>query len=151
MRFAAFLCLVAGVGAGLATGGARADDATQLDLAVGETVERDVGIAVGLRCDDLTLARIELRTVTPESNRFAVTGVSPGTGLTRLRAYGERGTPRFAAIAERGRPAGWARYADLDGDGVAKQLEANAAYPIDLDATRGDRGVRFTVVMVRER
>ena len=74
-----------------------------------------------------------------------------GAGLTRLRAYRDGTTPRFAAIAERGRPAGWAWYADLDGDGVAKQLEANAAYPIDLDATRGDRGVRFTVVMVRER
>jgi Bacterial tandem repeat domain 1 len=72
-------------------------------------------------------------------------------GLTRLRAYRDGGTPRFAAIAERGRPAGWAWYADLDGDGVAKQLETNAAYPVDLDATRGDRGARFTVVMVRER
>jgi len=74
-----------------------------------------------------------------------------GAGLTRLRAYREAGAQKLVAIAERGRPAGWAWYADLDGDGVAKQLEANAAYPIDLDATRGDRGVRFTVVMVRER
>jgi len=74
-----------------------------------------------------------------------------GAGLTRLRAYREAGALKFAAVAERGRPAGWAWYADLDGDGVAKQLEANASYPIDLDATRGDRGVRFTVVMVRER
>jgi hypothetical protein len=72
-------------------------------------------------------------------------------GLTRLRAYRDGATPRFTAIAERGRPAGWAWYADLDGDGVAKQLEVNASYPIDLDATRGDRGARFTVVMVRER
>jgi len=70
--------------------------------------------------------------------------------LTRVRAYRDGNTTRFAAVAERGRPAGWAWYADLDGDGVAKQLENNAAYPIDLDATREDRGTRFTVVMVRQ-
>jgi hypothetical protein len=34
---------------------------------------------------------------------------------------------------------------------VARNLETNAAYPIDLDATRDERGVRFTVVMVRDR
>jgi hypothetical protein len=71
--------------------------------------------------------------------------------LSRVRAYSEGGQAKFAAVAERVRPAGWAWYADLDGDGVARQLETNAAYPIDLDATRGDRGVRFTVVMVRDR
>ncbi len=71
--------------------------------------------------------------------------------LARVRAYSDGGKTRFAAVAERGRPAGWAWYADLDGDGVARQLENNAAYPVDLDATRSDRGTRFTVVMVRDR
>lgn len=80
-----------------------------------------------------------------------------GATLTRVRGYlepggaGEAGAPRFAAVAERSRQAGWAWYAGLDGDGVARQLETNAAYPFDLDATRGDRGVRFTVVMYRGR
>ena len=73
--------------------------------------------------------------------------------LIRLRAYtddGDDGRTRLVAAAEPARGARWAWYADLDGDGVAKQLEANAAYPFDLDATRGDRGVRFTVVMYRQ-
>jgi hypothetical protein len=71
--------------------------------------------------------------------------------LSRLRAYSEGGKAKFAAVAERTRQVGWAWYADLDGDGVARQLETNAAYPIDLDAIRGDQGVRFTVVMMRDR
>lgn len=71
--------------------------------------------------------------------------------LVRLRAYTEGGRQAFAAVAERARVPGWAWYADLDPDGVARKLETNGAYPFDLDATRGDRGVRFTVVMYRER
>jgi hypothetical protein len=71
--------------------------------------------------------------------------------LVRLRGYTENGRQAFAAVAERSRLTGWAWYADLDGDAVARNLESNGAYPVDLDATRGDRGVRFTVVMYRER
>jgi hypothetical protein len=71
--------------------------------------------------------------------------------LVRVRGYAEAGQQRFAAVAERARGAGWAWYADLDGDAVAKRLEANAAYPVDLDAVRDDRGVHFTVVMYRDR
>jgi hypothetical protein len=76
MRFALILGLVARV--------AHADDAARLEVAVGQTVERDVGIAVGLRCDDVAIARVELRTVTPDSNVFEVTGVTPGTTLCRV-------------------------------------------------------------------
>jgi hypothetical protein len=71
--------------------------------------------------------------------------------LVRLRSYAAGGRPQLAAVAERSRPTGWAWYADLDGDAVARNLENNSAYPLDLDATRDDRGVRFTVVMVRHR
>jgi hypothetical protein len=71
--------------------------------------------------------------------------------LLRLRAYVEGGVTRFAAVAERARAGSWAWYADLDADGVARNLEGNAAYPLDLDATRDDRGVRFAVVMYRDR
>lgn len=77
--------------------------------------------------------------------------VELGAVLVRLRGYTEGGAPRFAAIAERARAGSWAWYADLDGDGVARKLEGNAAYPVDLDATRDGRGVRFTVIMVRDR
>jgi hypothetical protein len=71
--------------------------------------------------------------------------------LVRLRAYTDGGRSRLCAVAERARGGGWAWYADLDGDGVARNLEGNAAYPVDLDAVRDDRGVRFTVVMYRSR
>lgn len=71
--------------------------------------------------------------------------------LVRVRAYKAGGRQEFAAVAERSRLTGWAWYADLDGDAVARNLETNSAYPFDLDATRDDRGARFTVVMYRER
>jgi hypothetical protein len=71
--------------------------------------------------------------------------------LVRLRSYVDAGRPRLCAVAERGRVAGWAWYADLDADAVARNLEGNTAYPVDLDATRDDRGVHFTVVMYRDR
>jgi hypothetical protein len=74
-----------------------------------------------------------------------------GATLVRLRGYAAGGRHVFAAVAERSRVAGWAWYADLDGDAVARQLEANDAYPVDLDAVRDERGVRFTVIMVRQR
>lgn len=76
--------------------------------------------------------------------------VSHGAALVRVRGYVEGGAQRFAAVAERV-DATWAWYADLDPDAVARNLETNASYPYDLDATRDDRGVRFTVVMYRDR
>jgi len=74
-----------------------------------------------------------------------------GAALIRLRSYVEAGMPRLAAVAERVRGASWAWYAELDADGVARKLEDNAAYPVDLDAVRDERGVRFSVVMYRQR
>jgi hypothetical protein len=74
-----------------------------------------------------------------------------GAQLVRLRGYAAGGRQEFAAVAERSRPSGWAWYTDLDADAVARKLEDNSAYPLDLDATRDERGVRFTVVMVRHR
>jgi len=74
-----------------------------------------------------------------------------GATLVRLRSYVEAGVPRLAAVAERVRVPRWAWYADLDADGVARKLEDNAAYPVDLDAVRDERGVRFSVVMYHQR
>src|SRR5215468_8907862 len=71
-----------------------------------------------------------------------------GAALVRLRGYVGAGEG-VAAVAERARATSWAWYADLDADGVARKLEDNAAYPVDLDAVRDERGVRFTVVMYR--
>lgn len=79
---------------GVLAGGARADppprneppDATRplsIDVEVGQTAERDVGIAIGLLCDDLAILHAELRSETPESNVLRVTGVRPGDTLCR--------------------------------------------------------------------
>jgi hypothetical protein len=73
-----------------------------------------------------------------------------GATLFRLRSYIEDGQRLFAAVAEKsnvGKGAWW--YADIDADTVAGQLDHHDAYPIDLDAIRGEQGVRFTVVMYR--
>jgi hypothetical protein len=75
-RIALILCAVAAT--------ARADDAARIDVAVGETIEREVGFAIGLQCDDLTIIRAELRAGTPESNSFSVTGVTAGTTTCRV-------------------------------------------------------------------
>jgi hypothetical protein len=67
-----------------------------------------------------------------------------------LRGYIEDGRQLFAAVAEKsnvGKEAWW--YTDIDADTVARQLDRNNAYPIDLDATRTEQGIRFTVVMYR--
>jgi len=94
MRLALLLCLVAGTAGAAGPGGSDGgDDAARLEVAVGETVERDVGIAMGLRCDDLAIVRVELRTATPESNRFEVTGIKVGT--TRCRVGTSIDRPSF--------------------------------------------------------
>lgn len=88
LRVALVVCLL--------VGRAAADDGRlALELAVGETVQRDVGFALGLRCDDLAIARAELRASTPESNTFAVTGLKEGTTLCRVGTSLERPTYLF--------------------------------------------------------
>jgi hypothetical protein len=74
-----------------------------------------------------------------------------GAQLTRIRPYTSGTRRELAAVAEKARATRWAWYADLDGDAVARNLESNDAYPYDLDASRDDRGVRFAVVMYRQR
>jgi hypothetical protein len=77
---------------GVAAPGARAlaDEAVRLDVAVGQTVERDVGFAIGVLCDDLAILRIELRPSTPESNRLSVTGIKEGSTMCRVGTAPER-------------------------------------------------------------
>lgn len=72
--------------------------------------------------------------------------------MLRLRTYVEGGQRRFAAVAERsnvGKGAWW--YTGIDGDTVDRKLDHNNAYPFDLDATRDEQGVHYTVVMYRDR
>jgi hypothetical protein len=71
--------------------------------------------------------------------------------LVRLRGYTADGRSLFAAVAEPAPPSTWSWYADLDPDEVAQALERNGAYPLDLDVSRDERGLRFSVVMYRDR
>jgi hypothetical protein len=72
-----------------------------------------------------------------------------GAALVRVRSYLEAGKQRFAAVAEPAPAHGWAWYPALDPDAVARQLEKNQSFPFDLDATRDEAGLRFSVVMDR--
>lgn len=75
-----------------------------------------------------------------------------GATLVRLRSFAEgTGPRRFTAVAERINVGRWAWYADIDGDTVARHLNTNDSYPFDLEAYRDDRGVRYNVVMYRDR
>jgi len=76
LRAIAIVCLLGGL--------ARADDPIRIEVAVGDTVERDVGFAMGLMCDDLSVIRAELVTSTSDSNSFRVTGLVEGTTTCRV-------------------------------------------------------------------
>lgn len=76
--------------------------------------------------------------------------LSLGARLWRVRGYTEGGARRYAAVLEKATGGRWAWYADLDGDAVARKLEENHAYPVDIDPVREARPVRFNVVMYGE-
>jgi hypothetical protein len=58
--------------------------APRIEVRVGETAERDVGIAVGYQCDDPALVRVEMRTRSEQANAFIVTGVQVGVTWCRV-------------------------------------------------------------------
>jgi hypothetical protein len=96
MRRVLFACL-------LVAGAARADmpidpvtEPSRLEVAVGETVQRDVGFALGLVCDDLAIVRADLRTAASGSNVFEVTGVQLGDTTCRAGTTPNRPTYLFA-------------------------------------------------------
>ena len=69
----------------------------------------------------------------------------------RIRGFSEGGTRYFTAVAEHLDVGKWAWYDEIDGDAVAGKLESNKAYPFDLEAYRTTQGVRYTVIMYRDR
>ena len=105
IRISVIVCLL-GVVVGLGGGSALAlpDDAQRIDVAVGESVERDVGFAIGLLCDDLSIVRVDLRASTPESNTFRVTGVKEGTTMCRVGTAPGRPTYVFEIRVVASRP-----------------------------------------------
>ncbi|MDB4955464.1 MAG: hypothetical protein JWO36_3033 [Myxococcales bacterium] len=74
-RVALVICL-------LVTGLARADG-TRLEVELGKTVERDVGIATGSFCDDPSLVTTDLVTRN-DRNVWIVRGAKLGTTLCRV-------------------------------------------------------------------
>ncbi len=62
-----------------------ADDSISVE--VGKTVVVDVGHAKGLNCDDLSVARVEIRSATAKTNQLVITGLKPG------RTYCRAGMP----------------------------------------------------------
>jgi hypothetical protein len=69
----------------------------------------------------------------------------------RIRGFFEDGTHYFTAVAEDIDVGEWAWYHDLTDDEVASKLERHNAYPADLQAYRDERGVRYNVVMYRDK
>jgi len=59
-------------------------DGTRIEVPVGETVELDVGYAIGSLCDDTSVVTPEMRERVGKTNVFALTGVKLGTTLCRV-------------------------------------------------------------------
>ncbi len=51
---------------------------------VGKTTTVDVGFARGLNCDDLSVADVQIRTVSKQTNQLVITGLKPGRTLCRV-------------------------------------------------------------------
>jgi hypothetical protein len=65
----------------LATSLAFADDSVTVE--VGKTVNVDVGQAIGLNCDNLSVAQVAIRNASPNVNQLVITGLKPGTTWCR--------------------------------------------------------------------
>jgi len=63
---------------------ALADPPRRLVVAVGDTVEREVGMAIGYRCDDPSLIEIAMRTKSQYVNAATITGKKPGSTTCRF-------------------------------------------------------------------
>lgn len=82
--------------------------------------------------------------------------VSLGATLTRIRRLGAEGTGpvRYTATAERLNVGRWAWFTAIPGSVVAKKLDENDGYPVDLEAFREpgtEYGVHYTVLMYKDR
>jgi hypothetical protein len=80
---AAVAAAAVGATLALAGGAARAGEATRLDVALGKTVEVDVGYAAGWMCDDPTLVRAQVVT-RHDRNVWILTGAKLGRTACRV-------------------------------------------------------------------
>ncbi|MEJ7602865.1 MAG: hypothetical protein WKG01_33565 [Kofleriaceae bacterium] len=59
-------------------------DVPSLEVAVGDSIEREVGIAIGYRCDDPSLLGVAMRQKSNYVNVVTITGKQPGTTQCRF-------------------------------------------------------------------
>jgi hypothetical protein len=85
MRLSACPAVVAlALAASLAFGQeAPVDSGTRVRLKVGETKVLNVGLAIGLECNDGTVVKAALRPVSPSENELVHTGLKPGKTVCR--------------------------------------------------------------------
>jgi hypothetical protein len=65
---------------------------------------------------------------------------------TRARAYHSPAGWRLAVAGERSSGTAWSVHVDVDADDVARRLEQQHGYPLDLDAVGHGLSVRFAVI-----
>jgi hypothetical protein len=81
-------------------GSAIADDAPRrLDVVVDATVEQDVGMAIGYRCDDPKLIEASMKTV-GDHNVFVVKGAQAGKTLCRVGTDPQRQSMLFEVVVK---------------------------------------------------
>ena len=86
--------------------GTASDDAPRpLVVAVDQTVEVDVGYAVGFRCDDTKLLEASMKPKSDTANVFVVKGLAIGSTLCRVGTAVERPSIllEVRVVAKRGR------------------------------------------------
>lgn len=74
---------------------ALAEDRQTIVVTVGQTVERDVGWAMGHVCDDPAIVDATMRNKDPETNAFVVTGKQVGTTTCRAGTHQVENRPTF--------------------------------------------------------
>jgi hypothetical protein len=64
-----------------------ADPGDRIVVTVGQSEQRDVGMARGFSCDDPSLVRVEMKTVSRKSNVATLTGLAEGKTHCRIGTY----------------------------------------------------------------
>ncbi len=72
-----------------------AEDRVAITVRVGQTVETEVGYAMGHQCDDDKLVRAEMRNKDADTNVFVVTGLAVGTTLCRAGTVTVENRPTY--------------------------------------------------------
>jgi hypothetical protein len=72
------------VAALLLVAGSAVADGTRIEVPVGDTIEVNVGYAIGALCDDTSIITVDMRTHEGRTNVFAITGIKEGSTLCRV-------------------------------------------------------------------